>query len=77
VLLPIKFAGAPEGSIYQGDQVIAIKTTQGATFSNEDAWKCITCGVPPENRVGASAALDHPQAFHDGRRVKAGLNVTV
>jgi hypothetical protein len=75
VLLPIKFAGATEGSIYQGDQVIAIKTTQGATFSNGDAWKCITCGVPPENRVGANAALDHPQAFHDGRRVKAGMNI--
>jgi len=75
VLLPIEFAGAPEGGIYDGEQVIAIKTTEGATFPNGDAWKCLTCGVPPENRVGANEALDHPQAFHDGKRIKAGMNI--
>jgi len=75
ILLPIEFAGAPAGSIYAGEQVIAIKTTEGATFPNGDAWKCITCGVPEENRLGANEALDHPQAFHDGKRIKAGLNI--
>jgi len=75
VLLPIDFAGAPAGSIYTGQQVIAIKTTEGATFSNGDAWKCLTCGVPPENRLGSKAEFDHPQAFHDGKRIKAGMNV--
>jgi hypothetical protein len=75
VLMPIEFAGAPEGGIYEGEQVIVIKTTAGATFPNGDPWKCITCGVPPGNRVGANAALDHPQAFHDGKRIKAGMNI--
>jgi hypothetical protein len=75
VLLPIEFAGAPAESIYEGEQVIVIKTTEGATFENGDAWKCITCGVPPENRLGASAVFDHPQAFHDGKRIKAGMNI--
>ena len=75
VLLPIEFAGEREGSIFAGEQVIAIKTTEGATFPNGDPWKCITCGVPPENRVGANAELDHPQAFHDGKRIKAGMNI--
>jgi len=75
VLLTIEFAGAPAGSIYEGEQLIAIKTTEGASFPSGDPWKCITCGVPPENRAGASAALDHPQAVHDGTRVKAGRNI--
>jgi hypothetical protein len=75
VLLPIEFAGFPTGSIYEGEQVIVIKTTEGATFPNGDPWKCITCGVPPENRIGANTALDHPQAFHDGKRIKAGMNI--
>jgi len=75
VLLPITYAGAPAGSIYTGYQVIAIKTTEGETFPNGDAWKCLTCGVPPENKLGANAEFDHPQAFHDGKRIKAGMNV--
>jgi hypothetical protein len=75
VLVPITYDGAPAGSIYAGYQVIAIKTTEGATFPNGDAWKCLTCGVPPENRLGATAVFDHPQAFHDGKRIKAGMNI--
>jgi len=75
VLLTIDYAGRPEGSIFAGQQVIAIKTTEGAMFPNGDAWKCLTCGVPPENRLGASEEFDHPQAFHDGKRIKAGMNV--
>lgn len=58
VLLAIEFAGAPSsgrGSAFSGPQVIAIKV-DGTTFSNGDAWKCITCGVPAGNRTGANQA---------------------
>jgi len=103
VLMPVLYAGAPAGSIYTGPQVIAIKT-DGTTFPNGDAWKCLTCGVPDENQKGANRtpdpsagyiaprsgfnwlsrpdpkaptflAVDHPQAFHDGKRMIAGSNV--
>ena len=49
--------------------------TDGTKYPNGDTWKCITCGVPDANKVGAGAALDHPQAFHDGHRVLAGSNI--
>ena len=55
VLMPIQFAGAPAGGIYSGNQVIAIKT-DGKLFPNGDAWKCLTCGVPPENQKDAKRA---------------------
>jgi hypothetical protein len=74
VLLAIDFAGAPAGSAYTGTQVIAVKA-DGTTFSNGDPWKCVTCGVPEANRAGASLGVDHPQAFHDGKRVLAGTNI--
>lgn len=103
VLMPVLYAGAPAGSVYIGPQVIAIKT-DGTTFPNGDAWKCLTCGVPDENQQGANQttdpsagyiasgsafnwlskpdpkaqtflAVDHPQAFHDGKRIIAGSNV--
>lgn len=75
VVLPVTFAGAPAGSAYSGDQVIVIKTEPGATFSNGDAWKCVTCGVPAENQTGRNASVDHPQPFHDGKRILVGNNV--
>ena len=75
VVLPVVFDGAPAGSPYTGAQVIAIKTTPGATFSNGDAWKCLTCGIPEANQVGRSAAVDHPQPFHDGKRILVGNNI--
>ena len=88
VLLTVTFAGAPAApdpsGIYSGTQVIIIKT-DGTTFSNGDPWKCITCGVPDRNsegmhlpadmRIGNNNILDHPQAFHDGKRIIAGNNV--
>lgn len=55
VLMPVEFAGAPAGSIYSGNQVIAIKT-DGTLFPNGDEWKCLTCGVPAENQKGANRA---------------------
>jgi hypothetical protein len=55
VLVTVVFTGAPAApdpaSLYSGPQVIAIRT-DGSTFPNGDAWKCLTCGVPPENAVG-------------------------
>jgi hypothetical protein len=78
VLLPITFVGAPAApdpaSIYTGSQVIVIRT-DGKKFSNGDPWKCITCGVPAANMIGASTAFDHPQAFHDGKRVLLGTAI--
>jgi hypothetical protein len=74
VLLTVEFAGAPTGSIYSGTQVIAIKT-DGTKFRDGDAWKCVTCGVPDANKQGEAPTLDHPQAFHDGKRILAGTNV--
>ncbi|CAN7583245.1 hypothetical protein LJR219_004304 [Phenylobacterium sp. LjRoot219] len=91
VLLAINFAGAPAepaaASIYSGVQVIAVKT-DGGRFANGDAWKCLTCGVPAANAVGANRSrgdggpsgathilLDHPQAFPDDKRILAGTNV--
>jgi hypothetical protein len=91
VLMTVVFTGAPStgpASIYSGAQVIAIKT-DGKLFPSGDAWKCITCGVPEDNRKGTLVSenpmggapraprmpLDHPQAFPDGKRILAGPNV--
>ncbi|MFK4873524.1 TolB family protein [Novosphingobium sp. ZW T3_23] len=95
VLLAVQFAGAPAspgpGGIYDGPQVIAIKT-DGAKFANGDAWKCLTCGVPKAARADANPAstnehgrrvppgsewlsLDHPQAFPGDTKMIAGTNV--
>lgn len=77
VVLTINFAGAPAppqaSSSYQGAQVIVVKT-DGTTFANGDPWKCVTCGVPAANAAGMNP-LDRPEAFHDGKRVRAGANV--
>ena len=74
----IKFAGAPaapdRASIYTGTQLIIVKT-DGKKFPNGDAWKCITCGVPPANAMGTTAALDYPQPFRDSKRILAGTNI--
>ena len=75
VVLPVVFAGSPDGSPYSGTQVVAVKTRAGATFANGDAWKCLTCGIPAANQTGRNAPLDHPQPFHDGKRVLVGTNV--
>jgi hypothetical protein len=55
VLMTVLFTGAPAApdpaNIYSGAQVIAIRT-DGTLFPNGDAWKCLTCGVPDDNRRG-------------------------
>lgn len=78
VAATVQFAGAPAdpdpASIYTGKQVIIVKT-DGTAFPNGDPWKCITCGVPEENAVGRTDALDYPDSFNDGKRLLAGTNI--
>ena len=78
VVATVRFAGAPAApdpaSVYSGPQLIIVKT-DGRTFPNGDAWKCITCGVPEANAVGRGDALDYPQTFDDGKRLLAGTSI--
>ena len=82
-------SGSPErpprpipASVYSGDQVIAIKT-DGTTFKNGDAWKCITCGVTDSFHANRqrpapgndSVLVDHPQPMHDGTKALIGTNI--
>lgn len=64
VLLTVFFSGAPAApdpsSAYNGPQVIAIRT-DGTVFPNGDPWKCLTCGVPEDNRRGTMVS-DDPMA---------------
>lgn len=68
----VVFDGAPD-SPFTGSQVIAIKT-DGSTFDNGTPWKCLTCGLPPENLNGLSASVrtSDLEPFNDGRRMLAG-----
>ncbi len=74
----VTFTGAPAApdpaSIYTGDQLIIVKT-DGTTFPGGDAWKCVTCGVPPENAQGVTAAPEHPFPLADGKRVTVGTEI--
>ncbi|GAB7365696.1 hypothetical protein MBLNU230_g7035t1 [Neophaeotheca triangularis] len=79
VMATVKFAGAPAApdprSIYQGQQLIVIKT-DGTFFPNGDSWKCLTCGVPENQAIGLdphdTKKWGYPQAFKDGTRALAG-----
>ncbi|WP_259334134.1 TolB family protein [Streptomyces umbrinus] len=78
VIATVRFTGAPTAphpaGIYTGQQLILVKT-DGTTFPNGDAWKCVTCGVPEGNAAGTTEEMDYPQAFGDGKRVLAGTNI--
>jgi hypothetical protein len=75
VTVAVTYGGASDpAGIYTGNQLIAVRT-DGTKYSDGDAWRCITCGVPAANRAGASDGLDYPQPFHDGKRVLIGSNV--
>ena len=78
VTVTVNFTGAPAApdpaNIFTGVQLILVKT-DGSTFSNGDAWKCITCGVPGKNAIGRSLSMDYPQTFVDGKRLLAGTNI--
>ncbi|KAH7142667.1 hypothetical protein B0J13DRAFT_444652 [Dactylonectria estremocensis] len=69
VLVQVTFIGSAETSIYNGTQLIAVKT-DGKKFPNGDPWKCLTCGVDRPNEL-----LDYPQTFQDGKRALAGTNI--
>src|SRR5207302_2367123 len=76
VSMMVLYAGAPAGSIYTGNQIVLLKA-DGTTFADGNPWKCITCGVPAENRQGMSslAGEPYPQPFPDGKRILAMTNV--
>lgn len=74
VIVYAHYAGAPAGSIYTGEQMLIVKT-DGTTFPDGEPWKCLTCGVPAENRQGASDGYGYVQPFHDGKRVLGGTNI--
>ncbi|KAL2784670.1 hypothetical protein BJX66DRAFT_343805 [Aspergillus keveii] len=78
VIATVNFTGAPAApdpaSVYMGMQMIAVRTN-GTTFPNGDPWKCITCGVPDENKEGSEELTEYPQAFKDGRRAMAASNI--
>ncbi|KAF2014323.1 saponin hydrolase precursor [Aaosphaeria arxii CBS 175.79] len=73
IIASVLFVGAPD-TIYDGTQIIIINA-QNTTFSNGDPWRCITCGVPPENSIGRIDAMLYPRAFNDGKRILAGPNI--
>lgn len=81
VLLGMRYTGAPAdpanpAHIYNGTQLVLIKSQPDEVFANGDAWKCLTCGMPPAQRQGANLDdLHYPEAFRDGSRVKMGANV--
>ncbi|MGC7101542.1 hypothetical protein ACPZ19_43285 [Amycolatopsis lurida] len=52
-----------------------IVKADGRRFSNGEPWKCLTCGVPPENRQGISEGYSYVQPFADGSRVLGGTNI--
>lgn len=74
ILAQVTFIGAPvapnPASIYNGTQLIAIKTGRDK-FPNGDAWKCLSCGVYREK----TEELDYPQAFPDGKRALGGSSI--
>ncbi|KJK62223.1 hypothetical protein P875_00095542 [Aspergillus parasiticus SU-1] len=78
VLVSLNFSGAPAApdpaSIYNGTHLTLIKA-DGTNFPSGDPWKCITCGVPEENKVGSTELSPYPQAFLDGKRALIGTNI--
>ena len=65
VFAGVDYAGAPAapdpGSIYTGNQMLLVKT-DGTTFPNGDAWKCMTCGIPAANIGAGYTPLSYPPA---------------
>lgn len=76
ISMMVDYEGAPDGSIYTGRQIILLKA-DGTNFPHGEPWKCLTCGVPPENQVGMNELGEepYPQPFPDGRRILAGTNI--
>ncbi|MET7477019.1 hypothetical protein ABZT17_21980 [Streptomyces sp. NPDC005648] len=72
VLLGITYAGAPDSgpaSVYTGNQVLVVRT-DGTTFPNGEAWKCLTCGVSYSSDIDTSQFVYPPaNELPDRRRV--------
>ncbi|AVV46604.1 hypothetical protein PYK79_16075 [Streptomyces sp. ID05-04B] len=78
VTVSVRFTGAPAApdpaGVYSGTQLLLVRT-DGRTFPNGDAWKCLTCGTLPANRQGMNQDISYPQPFADGKRVLYGTNI--
>ncbi|KAF9693170.1 hypothetical protein EKO04_008844 [Ascochyta lentis] len=78
VIVNAEFVGAPAApdpaSIYDGEQLILIKA-DGTNFSNGDAWKCLSCGVPAENAQSLDPERDYPHVFRTGSKAIWGHNI--
>ncbi|KAK0102628.1 hypothetical protein ONS95_006233 [Cadophora gregata] len=78
VVVSVNFTGAPAApdpaSIYSGAQVILI-TADGTNFPNGDAWKCMSCAVPAENKQSLDPVIDYPHVYRGGTKILWGHNV--
>ncbi|KAH6950306.1 hypothetical protein BKA56DRAFT_626191 [Ilyonectria sp. MPI-CAGE-AT-0026] len=78
VLVNVEFVGASAApdprNIYTGEQLILVKAN-GKTFSNGDAWKCLSCGVPSENAQSLDDQRDYPHVFRSGDKALWGHNI--
>jgi hypothetical protein len=78
IVAMITYAGASSApnpaSMYSGPQMVLIKTN-GSKFSDGDAFRCLTCGMPADHAIGVSSDLSYPQPFRDGKRLLAGPNI--
>ncbi|ASQ93496.1 hypothetical protein CGL27_10770 [Streptomyces sp. 11-1-2] len=78
MFLGITYAGAPStgpASIYTGPQVLVVRT-DGTTFPNGEAWKCVTCGVSYSSDIETSQ-FTYPPAneLPDRKRVLVGNGI--
>jgi hypothetical protein len=78
IIVNVEFVGAPAfpdpASIYSGQQIILVKS-DGTKFSNGDAWKCLSCGIPEQQAQGLNPETDYPHVFHSGDKVLWGHNI--
>jgi hypothetical protein len=78
VILGLNYAGAPStgtSRIYSGPQVI-LEKTDGTTFPNGDAWKCLTCGVSVGSDViTGDYTYPPPHALPGDRKVLVGNGI--
>ncbi|KAL2809164.1 hypothetical protein BJX63DRAFT_445476 [Aspergillus granulosus] len=78
VVVNLEFIGAPAApnpaSVYTGEQLILIKTN-GKKFANGDPWKCLTCGIPPENAQSIDTQRDYPHVARSGTKALWGHNI--
>ncbi len=78
VLVGLTYAGAPSSgpaSIYSGPQVV-LERTDGGTFPDGDAWKCVTCGVSmPSTIVRGDFTYPPPRALPGDRQVLVGNGI--